>query len=415
MTRVQLKDRMSDDLSFADYESRLDRSIKAKSPDFFSGDRLRHLIFSGQFTRPLLDKLCRLADKIRLLAKSKEGHRFLNTLLSHKRAMLYFTQPSTRTFMSFAAACQILGMTCNEVRDLSVSSEAKGESPFDSIRMFSSYFDLIIMRSHIPKFAECCGYMMNTLADSQRRSVPILNAGAGADEHPTQALLDIYTIQRAFSFTHPKDSRQWTRYDELRQSFPGLRKGIAGKTIGFCGDIRRGRTVRSLAQLLALHEQVRLVFIAPPHPALALPRDLKDKLIDAKVDVRECHSLEDQLDGKPVIEQFDALYMTRIQREHNSGAEEQELNELDFSQFKLTKSLVSRMKPYAAILHPFPRDKEFGEIPPAIDDDERAFYFRQARNGMWARAALVAHIFDVDGEINDFHEQYNSEMQISPQ
>src|SRR4029077_4491616 len=132
------------------------------------------------------------------------------------------------------------------------------------------------------------------------------------------------------------------------ESFPGLRKGIVGKTIGFCGDIRRGRTVRSLAQLLALHEQIRLVFISPAHPTLALPRDLKDKLIDAKVDVRECHSLLDPLDGKPVIEQLDALYMTRIQREHNSSEEEQELNDLDFSQFKLSKALVQRMKPYAA-------------------------------------------------------------------
>lgn len=406
---------MSDSLSFAEYESRLDRPIKVKAPDFFNGERLRHLIFTGQFNRPLLDKLCRLADKIRLLAKSNEGHRFLNTLLSHKRAMLYFTQPSTRTFMSFAAACQILGITVNEVRDLSVSSEAKGESPFDSMRMFSSYFDLVIMRSHIPKFAECVGYMMNDLASSNQRSVPILNAGAGSDEHPTQALLDIYTIQRAFCFSDPKDSRQWTRYDELREQFPGLRKGIAGKTIGFCGDIRRGRTVRSLAQLLALHDQIRLVFISPAHPTLALPRDLKDKLIDAKVDVRECHSLDDTLDGKPLIEQLDALYMTRIQREHNSEEEEAELKDLDYANFKLSKPLVARMKPYAAILHPFPRDKDFGEIPPSIDDDKRAYYFRQARNGMWARAALVAHIFDVDGEINDYYEQYNSERQISPQ
>lgn len=406
---------MPDELSFSDYESRLDRPIKVKIPDFSSGERLRHVIFSGQFTRPLLDKLCKLADKIRLLAKSNEGSRYLNTLLSNKRAMLYFTQPSTRTFMSFAAACQILGMTCNEVRDPSVSSEAKGESPFDSMRMFSSYFDLVVMRSHVPKFAECCGYMMNNLADSQRRSVPIINAGAGSDEHPTQALLDIYTIQRAFSFMSPKDSRQWTLYNELRETFPELRKGIAGKTIGFCGDIRRGRTVRSLAILLALYEHIRLVFIAPPHPSLTLPSDLKDKLIDAKVDVRECHSLNDTLDGKPLIEQLDALYMTRIQREHNSPNEEQELKDLDFANFKLNKSLVSRMKPYAAILHPFPRDKDFGEIPPVIDEDDRAFYFRQARNGMWARAALVAHIFDVDGEINDYYEDFNSDRQISPQ
>ena len=164
------------------YESRLDRPIKVKAPDFVSGERLQHVLFSGQFTRPTLEKLGRLADKIRLLAKSREGSRFLIDLLSHKRAMLYFTQPSTRTFLSFAAACQILGITCNEVRDISTSSESKGESPFDSMRMFSSYFDIIIMRSHIPRFAECCAYMMNDLASSQHRNLPIINAGAGSDE-----------------------------------------------------------------------------------------------------------------------------------------------------------------------------------------------------------------------------------------
>ena len=127
-------------------------------------------------------------------------------LLHHKRAMLYFTQPSTRTFLSFMAACQILGITCNEVRDPTTSSETKGETRFDSIRMFSSYFDLIIMRSKLARLAETCAYLMNDLESSGNRSVPIVNAGSGADEHPTQALLDIYTLQRTFQFSHPRDS-----------------------------------------------------------------------------------------------------------------------------------------------------------------------------------------------------------------
>ena len=143
---------------------------------------------------------------IRQISKSRDGQDFLINLLPHKRAMLYFTQPSTRTFLSFMAACQILGMTCNEVRDSSTSSEAKGETRFDSIRMFSSYFDVIIMRSKLAQLAESCAYLMNDLEETGNRSVPIVNAGSGADEHPTQALLDIYTLQRTFQFTDPKDS-----------------------------------------------------------------------------------------------------------------------------------------------------------------------------------------------------------------
>jgi aspartate carbamoyltransferase len=405
---------MSSELSFDEYESRLSRPVRVKVPDFQTGERLRHVIFSAQFTTPLLDRLGRVADRIRLLANSNDGQRFLINLLPHKRAMLYFTQPSTRTFLSFAAACQILGMSCNEVRDPSVSSEAKGESPFDSIRMFSSYFDVIIMRSAIPRFAECCAYMMNDLATTQHHDIPIVNAGAGSDEHPTQALLDIYTLQRAFKFENMRDSNKWKLFDELRTQYPGLRRGIDGKTIGFCGDIRRGRTARSLVQLLTLYEDVRLIFIAPNHPTLALPGDLKDKLLARGVNIREVNSFEDDVDGRPAIEQFDCLYMTRVQREHNSSVDENEFREIDFSKFCLNKSLVARMKRYAAILHPFPRDAAFGEIPPEIDSDERAHYFRQARNGMWVRAALLAHVFDIDGAINDYYSDYTRDMQIAP-
>jgi len=405
---------MGGELNFDEYESRLARPVRVKVPDFQVGDRLRHIIFSSQFTPQLLERIGRVADRIRLLAKSVPGHRFLNNLLPHKRAMLYFTQPSTRTFLSFAAACQILGMACNEVRDPAVSSEAKGESPFDSIRMFSSYFDAIIMRSAIPRFAECCAYMMNDLARTQRRNIPIINAGAGADEHPTQALLDIYTLQRAFKFESVRDSSKWKHFDELRSLYPGLRQGIAGKTFGFCGDIRRGRTARSLVQLLTLYEDITVYFIAPQHPTLALPNDLKERLLSRGMNVREVSSFEEQVDGRPVIEHLDCLYMTRIQREHNSASDENEFKEIDFSRFCLNKDLVSRMRRHAAILHPFPRDAAFGEIPTEIDSDDRAYYFRQARNGMWVRAALLAHVFDVDGAINDYYDDYTRDMQIAP-
>jgi len=380
------------------YETRLQRPVRMKTPEFERDGRIRHVIFSGQFTAPFLEELAGIADMIRMLSKSRAGQDFLINLLPHKRAMLYFTQPSTRTFLSFMAACQILGITCNEVRDPSTSSETKGETRFDSIRMFSSYFDTIIMRSPIARLAESCAYLMNDLDASGSRSVPIVNAGSGADEHPTQALLDIYTLQRSFQFGDSKDSPSSNRLEELRErkGYAGLAKGLAQKTYGFCGDIGRGRTVRSLAMLLALYEDVRLVFIAPDHPKLAMREDLRERLKDRNVRFYEVDSFEEQLDGKPVIEQLDALYMTRIQKEHNDPQDAATMAGIDFSRYCLTAELVSRMKEYAPILHPFPRDQYFGEIPPEIDTDPRAMYFRQARNGMWIRAALLAHIFDAD-------------------
>ncbi len=397
-------------MEFYDYEARLNRPVKVKIPDFQTGERLNHIIFADQLTRPTLERLTRTADQIRVLAKSTEGSRYLNDLLRHKRAMLYFTQPSTRTFLSFMAACQILGIACSEVRDPATSSESKGETPFDSMRMFSSYFDIVIMRSRIPQFAECCAYMMNDLRQTSRRSIPVVNGGAGADEHPTQALLDIYTIQRVLSFYHPRDSSHWTYFDELREQYSGLRKGIDGKIFGFSGDIRRGRTIRSLAQLLSQFEGVKLYFISPKHPKLALPQDFRVRLLNRGVEVREFHSFDDKIDGVPVIEAVDCLYMTRIQREHNRPEDEEEFREIDFGKYRLNPKLVARMKSYAPILHPFPRDAEFGEIPTSIDEDPRAHYFRQARNGMWIRAALLAYLFDVDATIMDYYSNYTKEV-----
>jgi aspartate carbamoyltransferase catalytic subunit len=272
--------------------------------------------------------------------------------------------------------------------------------------MFSSYFDLIIMRSPVARLAEACAYFMNDLAATGNRSVPIINAGSGADQHPTQALLDIYTLQRTFQFTSSKDSPIANRFDQFRREHPSLTRGLSNKVYGFCGDIGRGRTVRSLAELLAGYPGVTLAFVAPRHPTLSLSDDLRERLTARGVRIAEFESLDESLDGRPLIEQVDALYMTRIQKEHNNPDDEASFAAVDFSKYKLSRALVARMKSYAPILHPFPRDQHFGEIPPEIDSDPRAMYFRQARNGMWIRAALLAHVFNVDHQISRFyHEQ----------
>ncbi len=391
------------------YRARIERPPQLKVAEFSREGRLRHVIFSGQFPVDLLEDLAATADKIRLLSRSRPGQDFLHNLRHHTRAMLYFTQPSTRTFLSFMAACQILGMTCNEVRDPTTSSETKGETRFDSIRMFSSYFDLVIMRSPIARLAESCAYLMNDLERTGNRHVPIINAGSGADEHPTQALLDVYTLQRTFQFANPEDSTVASRLDALRRDFPDLNPGLPGKIYGFCGDIGRGRTVRSLAALLAQYPDVTLVFVSPDHPSLRLGDDLRVRLRQRGVRMVELEALDSPLDGVPAIERFDALYMTRIQKEHNLAAEESEFARIDFSKYRLTPELVRRMKPYAPILHPFPRDQHFGEVPPEIDNDPRAMYFRQARNGMWVRAALLAHIFNVDHQVaRYYHDEFGS-------
>ena len=215
-----------------------------QKPEFF------HILRTQQFDRALLDELCELTTAIRKFAKTKEGLLYLRGLLSHKRAMLYFTQPSTRTFLSFNNACQILGIQTSEIRDSSTSSEVKGESLLDSLRTFSSYVDVVVMRTKEEGLAESAA----NLFDQIQRRVPIINAGSGKDQHPTQALLDIYTLERSFK--------------ELG--------GIDGKTLGMMGDLRRGRTVRSLCYLMKNYRNVRLVFIAPDDFAMA--EDIKKSL-----------------------------------------------------------------------------------------------------------------------------------------
>jgi aspartate carbamoyltransferase catalytic subunit len=380
------------------YERRLDRPTRTKLPELQTNGRLKHVIFADQFDRPMLENFNTLSNIVRELARDHETQLFLHNLLPEKRAMLYFSQASTRTFLSFTAACQLLGMSIAEIRDPSVSSEYKGESPFDSMRMFSSYSDLVVMRTPSAGFAEACAYLMNDLDKFNERTVPIVNGGSGADEHPTQALLDVHTIQRCFEFTSERDSSRWTQFDEYRKMYPDLIRGPDSKVYGFCGDIRRGRTVHSLASLLANFSDVTMYFVSPPD--LGLPVALRESLLAKGVKVFEYDTLKD------IVQNVDLLYMTRIQWEHDKDTAKGSGPAPVNSDFILTPELVAQMKNYAPILHPFPRN---AEIPPEVDHDHRAMYFRQARNGMWVRAALIAHLFDVDGPIVSHHRDVFSQ------
>lgn len=340
------------------YNTSLDSKI-----DFFSRDgRLFDCLFSQQFSKKLMEKLFDTATKIRGIAKSKEGLDWLQTLLSHKRAMLYFVQPSTRTFVSFQSACYILGMKVSEIRSTSTSSELKGESSEDTIRTFSSYADLIIMRHFQEGMAEKSAWLLN----STPRPVRIINGGSGKDQHPTQALLDMYTLHFSFS------------------KFGG----IDNKTIMMVGDLKRGRTVRSLSYLLENYKGVKIIYVSPEY--LRIENDIKKSLRKHKIEFTETNNLVNNL------KYADAVYMTRVQDEYDVN---NETKDMDYSNFHLKKEHLKLMKKNAIIMHPLPRRLE---IEPEIDKDPRAMYWREERNGMWIRTALIAYMFGMEESIFNY-------------
>jgi aspartate carbamoyltransferase catalytic subunit len=320
---------------------------------------LFHVIDPRLFQRRLLDELCDLTTRVRTIAKSYAGARFLQSLLPTRRAMLYFTQPSTRTFLSFNNACHILGIRTSEIRDQSISSEVKGESFEDSMRTFSSYVDVIIMRTRQAGRAAQAARLMDTIP----RPVPVINAGSGSDQHPTQALLDIYTLDRSFY----------------------SRGGIDGKVIGMMGDLKRGRTVRSLCYLMKNYRDVHIVFIAPEQ--FGMQNDVKSHLGEHGIRFTETERLRE------VLPELDALYVTRVQSEWDRSDESPAL---DFGRFSVGTKELGLLKPDGIIMHPLPRGPE---IDPAVDKDPRAMYWRQERNGMWMRAAVLLKIFQLDSRI----------------
>ena len=324
---------------------------------------LFHVIDPRVFDRAQLDELCDLTTRVRLLAKHPDGARFLLGLLPDRRAMLYFVQPSTRTFLSFNNACHVLGIRTSEIRDPATSSEVKGESFEDSIRTFSSYVDVIVMRTPRSGEAARAAELMNRIP----RPVPIINAGSGQDQHPTQALLDIYTLDRSFE----------------------EQGGIDGKVIGLMGDLKRGRTVRSLCYLMKNYRDVRLVLIAPEQ--FALEPDIKAHLKENNI---------------PFVDQ--AKLSRRAARPSTpstspacspSGTRRGRPRKINYADYSITPDNLGRMKKTAVIMHPLPRGPE---IAPAVDDDPRAVYWRQERNGMWMRVAILLKIFRADGVVRDF-------------
>jgi len=332
---------------------------------FTRNGRLFDMIISQQLNREIIDNIYEITNRIRHISKTRAGSFFLQNILFHKRVMLYFAQPSSRTFLSFENACHILGMKTSEIRDARVSSEVKGESFDDSLRTFSSYTNLIIIRHKGQNMAERAAWLLNTRTN---RPVPIINGGSGSDQHPTQAMLDVYTLQYSFA----------------------KQGGLDGKTIMMCGDLKRGRTVRSLSYLLKNFEDVKIIYTAPQ--AFQMEEDVCSFLEKHKI---HFHVETEALDN--VLSEADAIYMTRIQDEYDAISGES--GKTDTSKFKLRPSDMTKIRPNAIIMHPFPRRDE---IDVAIDSDPRAMYWRQERNGMWIRAALIAYIFNIHEEILNY-------------
>lgn len=270
----------------------------------------------------------------------------------HKILATLFFEPSTRTRLSFESAMLSLGGSVLGFSSASNTSASKGESVSDTISVVSSYCDIIAMRH--PKEGA-------PLVATRKSTVPLINAGDGGHNHPTQTLTDLLTIYRE--------------------------KGrLANLTIGFCGDLKFGRTVHSLTKAMSRYKNIKFVFIAPPE--LKIPEYLKHDLLDAKnLDYKEVETIEE------VIEDLDILYMTRVQKERF-------FNEQDYIRLKDTYILdlkkLEKSKSDLIVMHPLPR---VNEIAIEVDDDPRAKYFDQVQNGRFMRMALILKMLGLENEV----------------
>lgn len=303
---------------------------------------MKHLIDIMQLTTEEIDEMINTANDI-----IANPDKYAEKCKRKKLATLFF-EPSTRTRLSFEAAMYELGGNVLGFSEAQSSSAAKGESVSDTIRTVGAYADIIAMRH--PKEGA-------PMVACRRSTVPIINAGDGGHNHPTQTLTDLLTIKRE------------------KGHFDGL-------TIGFCGDLKFGRTVHSLMAAMSRYDNVKFIFISPDE--LRLPEYLKEDILDPKnIEYVETTDLED------AMPQLDILYMTRVQRERF-------FNEQDYIRLKdsyiLTPDKLADAKDSLSILHPLPR---VNEISTAVDDDPRAKYFEQVRNGKFIRMALILKLLEV--------------------
>lgn len=311
-----------------------------ESPFLGNGLTGQDILSVHQFDRDKLDYIFARAREMRDMVTRIGG----TDLLKGRVLACLFYEPSTRTSSSFIAAMERLGgSTIPITQGVQFSSVSKGETLADTIRVLEQYADVIVLRH--PETGSAA-------QAAKAASVPILNAGDGPGEHPTQALLDLFTIR-----------------EELGT--------IDGLKIAMIGDLRYGRTVHSLTKLL-LQYDVSLRFVSPE--ILRLPLTLMNKVIDKGMSVRETHDVAD------VIENADVLYVTRVQKERFTDlAQYEEVKDY----FKITPELMKKAKEKMIVMHPLPR---VGEIHDSVDNDPRAAYFRQVKNGMYIRMALLAAV-----------------------
>jgi aspartate carbamoyltransferase catalytic subunit len=297
---------------------------------------LRHLTGPHALDRALIEQLLE-----RAAAFERAGAPGSVPLQGRLLATIFY-EPSTRTRFSFEAAMHRLGgQVLSAANATAASSAAKGESLEDAIRVISGYVDGIVLRHPEVGAAERA---------AQAAQVPVINAGDGPGHHPTQALLDLYTIKKELG-----------RLDHLR--------------VGLAGDLRNGRTVRSLALLLSRFSGNQLVLISPP--GLGMSEDVIGSLTQAGQGVEETG------DFAAAIPRLDVLYQTRVQAERFVSPQEYERHR---GVYVVTSEVMRQLPEHAILMHPLPR---VGEIDPLVDADPRAAYFRQARNGLWVRMAVL--------------------------
>jgi len=300
--------------------------------------KLRHVVESQQFTLPLLmDLFTRARGMERIVARGGS--------LDHQNRIMatLFYAPSTRTRFSFEAAMHKLGgrvLSTEQAR--SFSSEMEGEQVEDTIRILAGYSDVIVIRHHEQDGAQRAASVS---------PIPIINAGDGnGGQHPTQALLDLYTIYRM--------------------------RPLDGLSVAFIGELDKGRTVRSLAYLLAKFERIRIFFVSPPE--LQIKPDILDYL--------DRHNVQFELESdlNKVVGEVDVVYQTRIRPDRA-------VDQPVLRKYAIDSSVLPRMKPDAMILHPLPRTVELDKT---VDSDPRALYFRQATNGLYVRMALLTMLLE---------------------
>lgn len=318
-----------------------------------------HILSVQQFERQDVETLFSVADSMVPYAHRKQ----MTTVLNGAILGNMFFEPSTRTRVSFGCAFNLLGGEVRETTDVKTSSISKGESLYDTARVISGYSDVIVMRHP----------QVGAVAEFAKASrVPVVNGGDGSNEHPSQALLDLYTIKK-----------------ELQSK--GL--GIDGMHIAMVGDLKHGRTVHSLSQLLTLFDNIHFTLISPKE--LSMPEEIVSNLRNAGHKVVETEDMEQGLNDN------DTVYLTRIQEERFTTKLEADVYR---GRFRLNQAIYTRnCQPNTVIMHPLPRDSraDANELDNDLNQHPNLAIFRQTDNGVLVRMALFALILDVVDRVKD--------------